>query len=57
MDHTMESSFAHSFSEEGFNGERQSIILKVHHYLFNTSRVYTVVKRTLKQNYIQLHVS
>ena len=27
------------------------------HYLFDTSRVYTMVKITLKQNYIQLYVS
>ena len=29
----------------------------VAHYLFDTSRVYTIVKITLKQNYIQLYVS
>ena len=27
------------------------------HYLFDTSRVYTIVKITLKQNYMQLYVS
>ena len=27
------------------------------HYLFDTSHVYTIVKITLKQNYIQLSVS
>ena len=27
------------------------------HYLFGTSRVYTTVKITLKQNYIELYVS
>ena len=26
------------------------------HYLFDTSRVYTIVKITLKQNYVQLYV-
>ena len=29
----------------------------VSHYLFDTSRVYTIVEITLKQNYIQLYIS
>ena len=33
------------------------ICTKHHHHLFNASQVYTIVKRTLKQNDIQLYVS
>ena len=32
-------------------------LFSLSHYLFDTSRVYTIVKILLKQNYIQLYVS
>ena len=52
------------FSEFGIRGKMWLLIKDLYsgvralsHYLFDTSRVYTIVKITLKQNYIQLYVS